>query len=534
MLLRLAAVLCCSSAALVHYQLSDVWKRREREGMHLFPTLSSIVYPEFVGFPHETGTSRVRMSYDEVEEFAANLNGTEVTSVCSYEYLGTTFYVVNTDKSSGDEVEFSLNLTMAELETTTEEMLLRRLKPSNICRGRDGRFQAVWRGSKRYLRHYIVQEGTLDTILREDSKHGRQGYYPASIQVYRAENQTTALVIWEKGYGVRYRIQSGSYLSFMDEEMEHTQMKPCAVAALPGKTLRLPTKYFVVWRSDDFAWKKRVIPRSSLPDPTITNVTELDDAVEKEMRILNVPSLSICIYRGGVRVLSVSYGYSDLRTETRAQCSFVVLSDPQRSSRKRLNGSALLEFYIRSYEPKFQPGRRYLYSNIAYVLLGQIIEQISSRSYESFIQDVVLKPNHIEARMGDVESGKSEVSYYSPDNANPYTYWTPSKLNAAAGWVMRAEEVTRLFLLLEYRKYTTYRMLVQPSAVKWSYGRGLQLGDDGSLYHIGSLAGSEGIGYSRGDLQVAILTNSRGREQGEHTAWMEQLCRRLANRELLP
>lgn len=141
MLLRLAAVLCCSSAALVHYQLSDVWKRREREGMHLFPTLSSIVYPEFVGFPHETGTSRVRMSYDEVEEFAANLNGTEVTSVCSYEYLGTTFYVVNTDKSSGDEVEFSLNLTMAELETTTEEMLLRRLKPSNICRGRDGRFQ---------------------------------------------------------------------------------------------------------------------------------------------------------------------------------------------------------------------------------------------------------------------------------------------------------------------------------------------------------------------------------------------------------
>lgn len=68
-----------------------------------------------------------------------------------------------------------------------------------------------------------MQEGTLDTILREDSKHGRQGYYPASIQVkecdplrkraqsslaqrsqvYRAENQTTALVIWEKGYGVR-------------------------------------------------------------------------------------------------------------------------------------------------------------------------------------------------------------------------------------------------------------------------------------------------------------------------------------------
>ncbi|KIH53420.1 hypothetical protein ANCDUO_16456, partial [Ancylostoma duodenale] len=65
------------------------------------------------------------------------------------------------------------------------------------------------------------------------------------------------------------------------------------------------------------------------------------------------------------------------------------------------------------------------------------------------------------------------VSYYSPDNANPYTYWTPSKLSAAAGWVMRAEE-------------------------------------------------------------VAVLTNTRGREQGEHTAWMERLCRLFAKQIIIP
>ncbi|KJH46520.1 hypothetical protein DICVIV_07424 [Dictyocaulus viviparus] len=64
-------------------------------------------------------------------------------------------------------------------------------------------------------------------------------------------------------------------------------------------------------------------------------------------------------------------------------------------------------------------------------------------------------------------------------------------------------EVTRLFLLLELRKYSWYRLLVQPSAVRRNYGRGVQLGDDGSLYHLGSLAGSEGIGYTRDNLQVA-------------------------------
>ncbi|VDK57678.1 unnamed protein product [Cylicostephanus goldi] len=75
-------------------------------------------------------------------------------------------------------------------------------------------------------------------------------------------------------------------------------------------------------------------------------------------------------------------------------------------------------------------------------MLGRIIEQISSRPYSEFIQDVILKPNNIEARIGEVEPKDTEVSYYSPDNANPYTYWTPSKLDAAAGWVMRPEEVS--------------------------------------------------------------------------------------------
>ncbi|KAK6013436.1 hypothetical protein OSTOST_21248 [Ostertagia ostertagi] len=75
--------------------------------------------------------------------------------------------------------------------------------------------------------------------------------------------------------------------------------------------------------------------------------------------------------------------------------------------------------------------------------------------------------------------------------------------------------------------------MVQPSDGKRTYGRGVQLGNDGSLYHIGSLAGSEGIGYSRGQTQVAILTNTRGREQAQHTAWMERLCRLFASHTLI-
>ncbi|XGW03217.1 hypothetical protein V3C99_014874 [Haemonchus contortus] len=357
----------------------------------------------------------------------------------------------------------------------------------------------------------------------------------------------------------------------MDDEMAGTKMKPHAITGVSGGRSRFLTKYFVIWRSDEFSWAGRTIPHMVLPGSTSINTTKLDEAVEKEMRSSELPSLSISVHRRGQTILSISYGYSDLRLESRAspKNKYRVASisktitamgiaelvnrrhisldskvfgakgilkwlDVSRAhpwiravtvghllehssggwsnqeklefnrtpQTERLNGTALLEFYIRSYNPKFQPGRRYLYSNIAYVFLGKVIEQTTLSNYSAFISDVILKPHKIEAQIGDVEPIESEVSYYSPDNANPYTYWSPSKLDAAAGWVMRAEEVARLFALLELHKYKWYWLLVQPSEGKRSYGRGVQLGDDGSLYHIGSLAGTEGIGYSRGETQV--------------------------------
>ncbi|VDM67131.1 unnamed protein product, partial [Strongylus vulgaris] len=165
----------------------------------------------------------------------------------------------------------------------------------------------------------IVQEGEIKTILEEDFKHGREGYYPASLQIYRVNNQTTALIVWEKGFGVRYRIQSGSNLTEMSLEMRGTRMQPYQITTLPGKSVRYPPKHYVIWHSREFTWNGKDIPRSALLEATPYNTTELDLEVEKEMRLFNIPSISLCIYRKGKRTLSVSYGYSDLRSETRAK-----------------------------------------------------------------------------------------------------------------------------------------------------------------------------------------------------------------------
>ena len=39
----------------------------------------------------------------------------------------------------------------------------------------------------------------------------------------------------------------------------------------------------------------------------------------------------------------------------------------------------------------FEPGTKYSYSNSGYLLLGEIIEQVSGQSYQDFIKDKVLE-----------------------------------------------------------------------------------------------------------------------------------------------
>ncbi|VDO22661.1 unnamed protein product [Haemonchus placei] len=189
-----------SSAAFVEYKLSELWRRRTQEDVHLFPTHSSFTYPTFVGLPQETGVSRVHMTAEDVKKLAAELSESEIMSTCSYEYLGSTFYVVNTAKSTDDEVQVSLNLTLPELEAMTEEMIIRSMKPSHICRGSNGLHQAVWRGgSNKYLRHYIVQEGEIKAILHEDVIYGRRGYYPTSMQIRSSELPSLSISVHRRG-----------------------------------------------------------------------------------------------------------------------------------------------------------------------------------------------------------------------------------------------------------------------------------------------------------------------------------------------
>ena len=70
----------------------------------------------------------------------------------------------------------------------------------------------------------------------------------------------------------------------------------------------------------------------------------------------------------------------------------------------------------------FEPGRKYLYSNIGYWLLGKIIEKVESQPYINFMQDRILNPLGIAEQamsfviLDESRHSKGYLAKYSPFN----------------------------------------------------------------------------------------------------------------------
>lgn len=69
---------------------------------------------------------------------------------------------------------------------------------------------------------------------------------------------------------------------------------------------------------------------------------------------------------------------------------------------------------VRQFTPDFRPGEKFAYSSIAYVLLGHVVEQVSGRSYEAFLQENVFGP------LGMKETGLARRRTIIPHLASGY------------------------------------------------------------------------------------------------------------------
>lgn len=181
----------------------------------------------------------------------------------------------------------------------------------------------------------------------------------------------------------------------------------------------------------------------------------------------------------------------------------------------------------------FTPGAYVSYSNLGYVILGEVIAFSSGTSYEEYVQNEVLKPLGIRSfhigRSLPEDKHPGEVSYYEVDNATLVLSAMGngdsvlrsrggndiSVLGAAGGWIGSASDMLKIILAVDGSAH--FPDILDPESVKimnnpdgpGPYGW-RRTDRNGNLYRSGSFSGSVALAFSRSDgiAWVVIMNGS--------------------------
>lgn len=182
----------------------------------------------------------------------------------------------------------------------------------------------------------------------------------------------------------------------------------------------------------------------------------------------------------------------------------------------------------------YYPGTRSIYSNVGFVMLGEVITKVSGMEYETYVQTNVLYPLGIyDMKIGGSnpeDRGVGEVAYYDKENAPyrlssfgtgemvPRTYGGTNieALGAAGGWVASVTDLMRLLTAVdgwEERKDIlspeSIRVMTEPdptflSPMGWRSVNGL-----GRWWRTGTLAGTSAIMVRNADgVSYVMVTNT--------------------------
>lgn len=123
--------------------------------------------------------------------------------------------------------------------------------------------------------------------------------------------------------------------------------------------------------------------------------------------------------------------------------------------------------FVASKRLHFEPGSTSAYSNLGYMILGEVVARASRTTYERFVKENVLKP----AKIYDMQLGGSfeqeklldEVRYYQPEDAQPveaydgsgrmvpkvYGSTNMALLGSAGGWIASPIDLLKLLIVID-------------------------------------------------------------------------------------
>lgn len=207
-----------------------------------------------------------------------------------------------------------------------------------------------------------------------------------------------------------------------------------------------------------------------------------------------------------------------------------------------INEDQLIQFML-GVRLDFDPGTRAVYSNIGYIMLGQIIARITGMPYEQYVRTAVLKPMGIERpRLHDREGRyfSGEARRYNAGLLRAMEAFNMPWADASGGWAGSVVDLARMMTAVDGSRTgkpflgaaMMKEMLAPPTAPVAPRA-------DGTYYGLGWDAVqvvAKGEGYAKGGSWQGIRSLVKRRFNGIITvavcnaqAQMDQLDLRVAN-----
>jgi CubicO group peptidase (beta-lactamase class C family) len=201
---------------------------------------------------------------------------------------------------------------------------------------------------------------------------------------------------------------------------------------------------------------------------------------------------------------------------------------------------AMIKFLIQK-GLDFTPGTAQSYSNIGYLVLGEVIEKKTGLIYENYVKQNIFAPLGIydirlgrnlladkQEREGEYNNPFTTLSAYGTGQFVPWQYGGVSveAMDAHGGWIATARDLVRLLTAVDnfpsrpdILSPTTIQTMTTPSATNINYAKGWNVNSAGTWWHGGSLPGS----YSwmvrtnsqfNSQLTWAVIMNKRSEASG--------------------
>jgi CubicO group peptidase (beta-lactamase class C family) len=197
---------------------------------------------------------------------------------------------------------------------------------------------------------------------------------------------------------------------------------------------------------------------------------------------------------------------------------------------------AMIKFSIQK-GLNFAPGTGNNYSNVGYLVLGEVIEKKTGLSYENYVKQNIFAPLGIydirlgknlladkQEREGEYINSFTTLSVYGTGQFVPWQYggWSIEAMDAHGGWIATARDLVRLLTAVDafpsrpdILSASTIQTMTTPSATHPGYAKGWVVSSSGSWFHGGSLDGtSSEMVRTNGQLTWAVILNKRTNASG--------------------